>query len=133
MDIAEKRKPQDGRIGLAIDGRDVDVRASILPGSHGETMVLRLLDRSKSLLSLKDLGFEDEDYRWFRRTSSARTDRARHGADGLGEDDDAVRGPLRAEPARREDHHGRDPVEYHIAGSTRSRCTRGSGSPSAAS
>ena len=68
MDIAEKRKPQDGRIGLRIDGRDVDVRASVLPSNHGESIVLRLLDRSKSLLSLKDLGFEDEDYRWFRRT-----------------------------------------------------------------
>jgi type IV pilus assembly protein PilB len=68
MDIAEKRKPQDGRIGLSIDGRDVDVRASILPGNHGETIVLRLLDRSKSLLTLKELGFEEEDYAWFRRT-----------------------------------------------------------------
>ncbi|MEM8713133.1 MAG: ATPase, T2SS/T4P/T4SS family, partial [Planctomycetota bacterium] len=45
MDIAEKRKPQDGRIGLKIEGRDVDVRASILPSNHGETMVMRLLDR----------------------------------------------------------------------------------------
>ncbi len=67
MDIAEKRKPQDGRIGLRLEGREVDVRASILPGNHGESMVLRLLDRSRSLLSLKDLGFEDEDYAWFRR------------------------------------------------------------------
>src|SRR5260221_3299099 len=67
MDISEKRKPQDGRIGLSIDGRDVDVRASILPGSKGETMVLGLLDRSKSVLSLRDLGWEDEDTRWFRK------------------------------------------------------------------
>jgi type IV pilus assembly protein PilB len=68
MDIAEKRKPQDGRIGLKIDGRDIDVRASILPSNHGESMVMRLLDRTKSLISLRDLGFEDEDYKWFRRT-----------------------------------------------------------------
>ncbi|MBI5363032.1 MAG: Flp pilus assembly complex ATPase component TadA, partial [Planctomycetes bacterium] len=47
MDIAEKRKPQDGRIGFKLEGREIDVRASILPGNHGESMVLRLLDRSR--------------------------------------------------------------------------------------
>src|SRR5262249_5271052 len=47
---------------------DIDVRASILPSNHGESMVMRLLDRTKSLISLRDLGFEDEDYKWFRRT-----------------------------------------------------------------
>ncbi len=67
MDIAEKRKPQDGRIELKLDGRSVDVRASILPSNHGETMVLRLLDRSASLLSLRDLGFEEDDHALFRR------------------------------------------------------------------
>ncbi len=71
MDIAEKRKPQDGRIGLRIDGRDIDVRASILPSNHGETMVMRLLDRSKNLMSLTDLGFGTDDQRWFRKMISA--------------------------------------------------------------
>lgn len=71
MDIAEKRKPQDGRIGLRIDGRDIDVRASILPSNHGETMVMRLLDRSQNLMSLSDLGFGSEDQRWFRKMISA--------------------------------------------------------------
>jgi len=70
MDIAEKRKPQDGRIGMKIKGRDIDVRVSILPANHGETMVMRLLDRSASLVSLRDLGFGEEDHRWFRRVIS---------------------------------------------------------------
>lgn len=70
MDIAEKRKPQDGRIGLRLGGRDIDVRASILPANHGETMVMRLLDRSKGLLGLRDLGFGEEDHRWFQRVIS---------------------------------------------------------------
>ncbi|HJO26509.1 MAG: hypothetical protein CMK00_04440 [Planctomycetes bacterium] len=65
MDIAEKRKPQDGRIGLTIDGRPIDVRASILPASYGESMVMRLLDRSAGLLSLKDLGFSGPAMEWF--------------------------------------------------------------------
>lgn len=68
MDIAEKRKPQDGRIALKIKGRDIDVRASVLPSNHGETMVMRLLDRSSSLMSLRDLGFGPDDFDWFRRT-----------------------------------------------------------------
>jgi type IV pilus assembly protein PilB len=67
MDIAEKRKPQDGRIGLNIGGRAVDVRASVLPSSHGESIVLRLLDKGASLLGLRELGFEDESHTWFQR------------------------------------------------------------------
>src|SRR5262245_59158257 len=67
MDIAEKRKPQDGRIELHLDGREVDVRASILPSNHGESMVLRLLDRGANLLNLRELGFAEDDYTQFRR------------------------------------------------------------------
>ncbi len=67
MDIAEKRKPQDGRIEIQVDGREVDVRASILPTNHGESLVLRLLDRSGSLIGLREMGFEEEDYAHFKR------------------------------------------------------------------
>jgi type IV pilus assembly protein PilB len=67
MDIAEKRKPQDGRIGLKIKGREIDVRASILPSSHGESLVLRLLDRSSSLIGLRELGLQEDDYKTFQR------------------------------------------------------------------
>ena len=117
MDIAEKRKPQDGRIGLSIEGREIDVRASILPGNHGETMVLRLLDRSRSLLSLRDLGFEDEDHHWFRRiirrpngivlvtgpTGSGKTTTLYAALSELNRPDVKI---ITAE----------DPVEYHLAG-----------------
>lgn len=68
MDIAEKRKPQDGRISLKLGGRDVDVRASVLPSNHGETMVMRLLDRSANLIPLQDLGFGPQQLKWFRST-----------------------------------------------------------------
>ncbi len=60
MNIAEKRLPQDGRIRIRIAGRDIDIRASSLPTSHGERLVLRLLDRSQILLQLEDLGFEEK-------------------------------------------------------------------------
>jgi general secretion pathway protein E len=56
MDIAEKRVPQDGRITLRIAGRAVDVRVSTMPSSHGERVVLRLLDKNNVRLNLQDLG-----------------------------------------------------------------------------
>ena len=60
MDIAEKRHPQDGRFRVRIAGREVDVRASVLPTAYGERVVLRLLDRGKGVLSLTELGMNDE-------------------------------------------------------------------------
>ncbi len=56
LDIAEKRVPQDGRITLRIAGRAVDVRVSTMPSSHGERVVLRLLDKNNARLNLQDLG-----------------------------------------------------------------------------
>ncbi|SDK14794.1 type II secretion system protein E (GspE) [Ferrimonas sediminum] len=56
LDIAEKRVPQDGRISLRIGGRAVDVRVSTMPGSRGERVVLRLLDKNQAMLNLKQLG-----------------------------------------------------------------------------
>jgi general secretion pathway protein E len=58
LNIAEKRLPQDGRIRVKIAGRDVDVRLSTVPTSHGERLVLRLLDTSAVLLDLEQLGFD---------------------------------------------------------------------------
>ncbi|VTQ54710.1 general secretion pathway protein E (Type II traffic warden ATPase)(cholera toxin secretion protein EpsE) [Campylobacter jejuni] len=56
LDIAEKRVPQDGRIGLRIGGRAVDVRVSTMPSSYGERVVLRLLDKNTVRLELEQLG-----------------------------------------------------------------------------
>jgi type II secretory ATPase GspE/PulE/Tfp pilus assembly ATPase PilB-like protein len=57
MNIAERRRPQDGQISAEIEGRHVDLRAATSDSTHGEMMVLRLLDKSMSLMSLRDLGF----------------------------------------------------------------------------
>ena len=59
LDIAEKRLPQDGRIGLRIAGRAVDVRVSTLPSGHGERVVLRLLDKQAGRLDLSHLGMPE--------------------------------------------------------------------------
>lgn len=56
LNIAEKRLPQDGRIRVLVAGRDVDIRVSIIPTFYGERAVLRLLDKKKGVLSLKDIG-----------------------------------------------------------------------------
>jgi type IV pilus assembly protein PilB len=57
MNIAETRKPQDGRINAEILGRPIDFRVSSLPTIHGENIVMRILDEKKSILSLESLGF----------------------------------------------------------------------------
>jgi len=75
LDIAEKRLPQDGRISLRIAGRSVDVRVSTIPSSHGERVVMRLLDKQAGRISLEGLGM-DEDTR-------AQTDRLIHRPHGI--------------------------------------------------
>ena len=61
LNIAEKRLPQDGRIRIKIAGRDVDIRLSTVPTSFGERLVMRLLDKTATLLDLADLGFSKEN------------------------------------------------------------------------
>jgi general secretion pathway protein E len=61
MDIAEKRLPQDGRIEIRIANRNIDIRVSTLPTSFGERVVMRLLDKSSSLVPLESLGLSKED------------------------------------------------------------------------
>jgi type IV pilus assembly protein PilB len=63
MDIAERRIPQDGRVGLVVGGKAIDLRVASLPTAFGEKIVLRILDKSSVLLRLEDLGFLDHNYR----------------------------------------------------------------------
>ncbi|NPV28505.1 MAG: type II secretion system ATPase GspE [Firmicutes bacterium] len=61
LDIAEKRVPQDGRIQLRQDERDIDMRVSTMPTVFGEKIVIRLLDKSSALLNLNQLGFSSQN------------------------------------------------------------------------
>jgi general secretion pathway protein E/type IV pilus assembly protein PilB len=65
MSIAEKRLPQDGRIRLRIMNKDVDLRVSTLPSTHGESVVMRILDKSSLAMGLSQLGFLHEDEKKF--------------------------------------------------------------------
>ena len=62
LDIAEKRLPMDGRIGIRIAGQDIDIRVSTMPAAYGESISLRLLAKSGSFVKMADLGFNDRDF-----------------------------------------------------------------------
>jgi type IV pilus assembly protein PilB len=67
MNIAERRMPQDGRVGLTVDGRHIDLRVVTLPSVHGEAIVMRVLDKESVVTSLDKLGFSDADRNRFER------------------------------------------------------------------
>lgn len=67
MSIAEKRLPQDGRIQLKSGNKEIDLRVSSVPSSHGESIVMRILDKSALVLGLGELGFLSDDQEDFRR------------------------------------------------------------------
>lgn len=60
LDIAERRRPQDGRFRIKLKGKDIDFRVSVLPTAHGEKVVMRILDKSASSRKLDDLGFDSD-------------------------------------------------------------------------
>ena len=66
MNIAETRAPQDGRISLSLSGRSVDFRVSAQPTTHGENIVLRILDRQKGIVPLEDLGLQEDELKMLR-------------------------------------------------------------------
>ncbi len=66
MDIAERRVPQDGRITIKVEGRQVDLRVSTLPIQYGERVVMRILDRDRSIRRLDELGFSLHNLTTFR-------------------------------------------------------------------
>lgn len=70
MNIADKLSPQDGRFGLSAGGKDVDFRVSSLPTVWGENIVLRVLDKSASIMPLGKLGFSDENLKKIKTSQS---------------------------------------------------------------
>src|SRR5262249_20212196 len=65
IDIAEKRRPQDGRIKVTIQNKHYDLRVSVLPSVHGQSAVMRILDRGSIQINIRDLGFAEDDYQRF--------------------------------------------------------------------
>lgn len=71
MDVAESRVPQDGRFQVRVGNKDIDLRVSTTPTLRGEKAVLRILDRSKNVLSLPELGMDQEDIDIYRQVTSS--------------------------------------------------------------
>ncbi len=98
LDIAERRLPQDGRIRLTVGGHPVDLRVSVLPTMFGESVVMRILDRSVVMLDLDAVGMDAAtlaDFREMIRKPNGIV--LVTGPDRLGQDDHALRGAERAE------------------------------------
>jgi general secretion pathway protein E/type IV pilus assembly protein PilB len=66
LNIAEKRLPQDGRIKMRVQGREIDVRVSIIPMSHGEGIVMRILDKGRMVFNLANVGMLPDTYKTFK-------------------------------------------------------------------
>jgi type IV pilus assembly protein PilB len=67
LDIAESRRPQDGRVRLRLENKELDIRVSTFPTVHGENVVMRLLDKSSVLFGLKELGLSEQGFKAFNR------------------------------------------------------------------
>ena len=65
MDIAERRRPQDGRIKLTVGNKSLDFRVSVLPTNHGQSVVMRILDKDSIKVGVRQLGMSEETYNQF--------------------------------------------------------------------
>ena len=115
MNIVEKRAPQDGQFSTKVDGRPLDVRISTVATVFGEKVVMRLLDKSKSMVGLNELGMPRETY------NTLLEDRplaVRHGdlrrPHGRRQDDDALRHAARDQQRGQERHHDRRPGRVRV-------------------
>lgn len=117
LDIAEKRLPQDGRMGIRIAGRGTDIRVSTIPVSHGERVVLRLLEKDAGRLDLNTLGMADD--------TLTRLDRLIHqphgillvtGPTGSGKTTTLYAALSRMDAQRLNIMTVEDPVEYELPG-----------------
>jgi type IV pilus assembly protein PilB len=119
LDIAERRIPQDGRVGLTVEGRHVDVRVVTIPSVHGESVVLRILDKSALRLELDKLGFQQAELERFRRAFHRS-----HGAvlttgpTGSGKSTSLYGALLELNTPEKNIITIEDPVEYQITGIT---------------
>ena len=65
IDIAERRRPQDGRIKISVGEKELDLRVSVIPTNHGQSCVMRLLDKDNIRIGVRQLGFSEETYKIF--------------------------------------------------------------------
>ncbi|MGA2320007.1 MAG: ATPase, T2SS/T4P/T4SS family [Solirubrobacteraceae bacterium] len=119
LNIAERRLPQDGRVGLSVDGRHVDLRVVTLPSVHGESIVMRVLDKASVVVQLEKLGMAEAARERFERAC-----RETHGAvlvtgpTGSGKSTTLYAALQKLNTPEKNIITVEDPVEYEIAGLT---------------
>jgi type IV pilus assembly protein PilB len=119
LDISERRIPQDGRVGLMIEGRHVDIRAVTIPSVHGESVVLRILDKENVNLELERLGMAPEELERFRKAfSHAHGSVLVTGPTGSGKSTTLYGALLELNTPEKNIITIEDPVEYQIKGIT---------------
>ncbi|HEY8764489.1 MAG TPA: ATPase, T2SS/T4P/T4SS family [Solirubrobacteraceae bacterium] len=119
LDISERRLPQDGRVGLTIEGRHVDVRVVTIPSVHGESVVLRILDKESIRLELDKLGFQEHELQLFRRSfNRAHGAVLAAGPTGSGKSTSLYGALLELNTPEKNIITIEDPVEYQIKGIT---------------
>ena len=117
LDIAERRLPQDGRLTLRLPGGSVDLRLVTLPTTHGEALVVRLLDRSNGLLQLDELGFLPETLARYRGCYSRPWGAMLvTGPTGSGKSTSLYAALTELNTPERNIVTVEDPVEYHLPG-----------------
>ncbi len=119
LDISERRLPQDGRVSLTVDGRHIDLRVVTLPSVHGESIVMRILDKDSVVMKLEKLGMADAERDRFERAFHET-----HGAvlvtgpTGSGKSTTLYAALLALNTPEKNIITVEDPVEYQIAGLT---------------
>jgi type II secretory ATPase GspE/PulE/Tfp pilus assembly ATPase PilB-like protein len=124
LDLAEKRIPLDGRIKLNIPGKKLDLRVSSMPTIYGETIVMRILDASSVMMGLEDVGFLPSTIARFKELiRSPNGVILMTGPTGSGKTTTLYAALSTLNNPETKICTLEDPVEYQIAGSTRSRST----------
>jgi type IV pilus assembly protein PilB len=119
LDIAERRLPQDGRVSLTVDGRHVDLRVVTLPSVHGESIVMRILDKDSVVMKLEKLGMAEPERERFERGFNET-----HGAvlvtgpTGSGKSTTLYAALMTLNTPEKNIITVEDPVEYQLAGIT---------------
>ncbi len=128
LDISERRLPQDGRVSLKVDGRHIDLRVVTLPSVHGESIVMRILDKDSVVMKLEKLGMADAERDRFERAFHET-----HGAvlvtgpTGSGKSTTLYAALLALNTPEKNIITVEDPVEYQIAGLTQVQVSAKSG------
>ena len=128
MDIAERRKPQDGSFSLTVGDQDIDFRVASIETAHGEKVVMRILDKSTAVFSLSDLGFQPDTLQVYSQLLSSPFGMVLiSGPTGSGKTTTLYASLLQMDSASQNIMTIEDPIEYHFEGINQSQVNEQAG------